>query len=361
MVSTHTNNSKGKERLSELGGWSAILGTLTAGEDLPEATAEAALQNILEGEATEAQIGAFAMGLAQKGETPGELAGMVRAMREAATPLSMPEGTIDIVGMGGSPARRKAALNVSTMSCFIASAAGARICKHGNRKASSTSGSFDLLEALGVNFDLTPAQLETLVAETGVGFAFAKAYHPALRHAGPVRVQLGIRTVFNVLGPLAHPARLHRQVVGVADEGIADRMVDVLAATGSDRAWVVTGAGSLDELSTAGPTSVRQLIDGEQSRFVVKPEDLGIAPPAVDALDGGDAAANATIFHELLAGKTGPIRDIVALNAAAGLVVAGVAGTLEAGFELAQTAIDSGTAGEKLATHVQSSQEIAEG
>ena len=343
-----------------MGGCPAVLSALTAGEDLSEATAAAALQNILVGEATEGQIGAFAMGLGQKGETPAELSGMVRAMRDAATPLSMPPGTIDIVGMGGSPARRKAALNVSTMACFVASAAGAQICKHGNRKASSTSGSFDLLEALGVNFDLTPAQLQDIVAETGVGFAFAKAYHPALRHAGPVRVQMGIRTVFNVLGPLANPARLTRQVVGVADEALADRMVDVLAATGSDRAWVVTGAGSLDELSTAGPTNVRQLIDGEQTRFTVKPGDLDIAPPADDALDGGDAATNAAIFHELLGGKTGPVRDIVALNAAAGLVVAGIADELDVGFELANSAIDSGTAGEKLAAHIRSSLEIVE-
>ena len=178
----------------DFGGWPAVLGSLTANQDLDGATAEAVLRTILEGEASEAQIAAFTMGIGQKGETPDELAGMVRAMHDAATPLSMPHETIDIVGMGGSPSRRKAALNVSTMACFVVSAAGAQICKHGNRKASSTSGSFDLLEALGINFELTPGQLEALVAETGLGFAFAKAYHPALRHAGPVRVQMGIRT-----------------------------------------------------------------------------------------------------------------------------------------------------------------------
>ncbi len=335
----------------ELGGWPAVLGSLTANQDLDGATAEAVLQTILEGVASEAQIAAFTMGIGQKGETPDELAGMVRAMHEAATPLSMPEGTIDIVGMGGSPSRRKAALNVSTMACFVASAAGARICKHGNRKASSTSGSFDLLEALGINFDLTPSQLESVVAETGLGFAFAKAYHPALRHAGPVRLQMGIRTVFNILGPLAHPARLARQVVGVADEALADRMLDVLQATGSDRAWVVTGHNSLDELSTTGPTTVRQLIDGEQTRLTVDPADYGMATPGPDDLDGGDAAANAAIFRALLDGQTGPIRDIVTLNAAAGLVVAGMAGDLGGGLELANHAIDSGAAGEQLAAH----------
>lgn len=344
----------------ELGGWPSVLGALTANQDLDGATTEAVLQTILEGEATEAQIAAYTMGIGQKGETPDELAGMVRAMHDAATPLSMPDGTIDIVGMGGSPSRRKAALNVSTMACFVAAAAGARICKHGNRKASSTSGSFDLLEALGINFDLTPSQLESVVAETGLGFAFAKAYHPALRHAGPVRLQMGIRTVFNILGPLAHPARLNRQVVGVADEALADRMLEVLQATGSDRAWVVTGHNSLDELSTTGPTTVRQLIDDEQTRFVVDPAAHGMSVPGPDGLDGGDAAANAAIFHSLLGGETGPVRDIVTLNAAAGLVVADVAADLDAGLELADAAIDSGAAGEKLALHTAAANESKE-
>lgn len=345
-------------KFDELGGWPAILGSLTANKDLDGEAAEAVLMTILEGDATEAQIAAFTMGIGQKGETPEELSGMVRAMREAATRLDMPDGTIDIVGMGGSPSRRKAALNVSTMASFVAAAAGAQICKHGNRKASSTSGSFDLLEALGINFDMAPEQLQDLVARTGVGFAFAKAYHPALRFAGPVRVQMGIRTVFNILGPLANPARLKRQVVGVADEALADRMVDVLDATGSDRSWVVTGHGSLDELSTAGPTNVRQLIDGEQTRFTVNPSDHGISAPPVDALDGGDAATNAAIFRRLLDGENGPVRDIVTLNAAAGLVVADVASDLDAGLELANQAIDSGAVGEKLAAHTETANEM---
>ena len=335
-----------------------MLTSLSANEDLDGTTTEVVLRTILEGGATEAQIAAFTMGIGQKGETPDELAGMVRAMHHAATPLSMPEETIDIVGMGGSPSRRKAALNVSTMASFVAAAAGARICKHGNRKASSTSGSFDLLEALGINFEMAPAQLEELVAKTGVGFAFARAYHPALRHAGPVRVQMGIRTVFNVLGPLANPARLTRQVVGVADDGIADRMIDVLAATGSTTSWVVTGHGSLDELSTAGPTTVRQLVDGEQTRFTVDPAAHGISPPAPGALNGGDAATNAAILHRLLEGETGPVRDIVTLNAAAGLVVAAVADDIDAGLELAHHAIDSGAAGEKLVAHTQVANEM---
>lgn len=344
--------------LDELGGWPAVLGALTANTDLDGETAEAVLRTILAGDATEAQIGAFTMGIGQKGETPDELSGMVRAMHDAATPLAMPPGTIDIVGMGGSPSRRKAALNVSTMACFVASAAGAVICKHGNRKASSTSGSFDLLEALGINFEITPAQLEDLVARTGVGFAFAKAYHPALRFAGPVRVQMGIRTVFNILGPLANPARLTRQVVGVADEALADRMVDVLAATGSDRSWVVTGDGSLDELSTTGPSNVRQLIDGEQTRLVIDPAEHGISAPAIGALDGGDAATNAAILGRLVEGERGAVRDIVTLNAAAGLVVADVASTIDAALELANAAIDSGAAGEKLALHTEVSKEM---
>ncbi len=344
--------------LDELGGWPTVLGALTANNDLDATTTEAVLRTILAGDATEGQIAAFTMGIGQKGETPDELSGMVRAMHDAATPLTMPAGTIDIVGMGGSPSRRKAALNVSTMACFIASAGGARICKHGNRKASSTSGSFDLLEALGINFEITPAQLEELVDQTGVGFAFAKAYHPALRFAGPVRVQMGIRTVFNILGPLAHPARLKRQVVGVSDDALADRMIEVLQATGSDRSWVVTGHGSLDELSTAGPTTVRQLVDGEQAQMVIDPTELGISAPAPGALDGGDAAANAAIFHRLLEGETGAVRDIVTLNAAAGLVVADIVPDIASGLDLAHAAIDSGQAGEKLALHTKTADEM---
>ncbi len=348
--------------LDDFGGWKGTLAALMAGTDLPGPHAAAVLAEILAGNATEAQIAGFVTALGIKGQTTEELAAMVGVMHDAATPLHVPEGTIDIVGMGGSPARRVAAVNVSTMACFVASAAGATVCKHGNRKASSTSGSFDLLEQLGVNFEVSPDKLGEIVSTIGVGFAFAKAYHPALRHAGPVRVQLGVPTVFNTLGPLAHPGRVTRQIVGTADAELGARMIDVLRATGSDAAWVVTGAGSLDELTTNGPSTVHQLANGEIATISIDPQALGIAKPADGALDGGDAAVNADIARRVFAGervssKDRAVRDIVMLNAAAGLVVAGVAADIETGLELSAEAIDSGGAAAKLGELVSASAE----
>jgi len=343
--------------LDEFGGWSSILGALQRNDDLTGDQTEAVLGTILSGEATDAQIAGFIVALRQKGETTDELAGLVQAMNAASTPLHVPESTIDIVGMGGAPSRRKAALNVSTMACFVAAAAGAIVCKHGNRKASSTSGSFDLLEAAGVNFDVSPETLEQLVKDTGLGFAFARTFHPAMRHVGPVRAQLGIPTVFNTLGPLSHPGRVTRQVVGVADESAADRVIDVFRATGSQMSWVVTGDGPLDELSTTGPTTVRQLANGEITMFTVDPAELGLAAPVEGELDGGDAQANNRIMKRLFEGERGPVHDIVALNAGAGLVVAGVAADIAQGIELASEAITSGAAASKFDQHVAAAAE----
>lgn len=339
--------------IDDAGGWPAILGALTAGRDLPADQTRAVLDTILAGDATDAQIAAYIVALRQKGETVEELTGMVGSMHAAATSLSMPADTIDIVGMGGAPSRRRAALNISTMAAFVAAAAGAKVCKHGNLKASSTSGSFDLLGALGIPADIEPAKLERMVAEVGVGFAFARSYHPAMRHVGPVRMQLGIPTVFNALGPLSHPARLRRQVVGVADASLAEKMIAVLAATGSERAWVVTGDGPLDELSTSGPSTVHELRDGSLSTFVVDPNDLGMTAPAPGTLDGGDAEANRAILERIVAGETGSARDIVVLNSAAGLVVAGVADDLAHGVARAADAIDSGAAAATLRAAVE--------
>ena len=332
----------------DFGGWKGTLAALIDGRDLSGDHAGAVLNEILLGNATEAQIASFVTALGIKGQTTEELAAMVHVMHEAATPLDVPDGAIDIVGMGGSPSRRKAAVNISTMACFVAAAAGAVVCKHGNRKASSTSGSFDLLEALGVDFDIAPEKLGAIVSEVGVGFAFAKAYHPALRHAGPVRVQLGVPTVFNTLGPLANPGRVRRQVVGVADSALGARMIDVLRATGSESSWVVTGEGSLDELTTAGPSIVHCLQDGEITTETVDPQALGLAKPADGALDGGDAETNARILRSVFAGEPGAVRDMVLLNAAAGLVVAGVAADLADGLAKGADAVDSGGAQAKV-------------
>lgn len=331
------------------GGWPAILGTLASGDDLDAATARAVLGTILAGEATDAQIAAFIVGLRIKGESVEELTGLQGAMIDAATPLAVPEGTIDIVGVGGAASRRVAALNVSTMAAFVAAGAGATVCKHGNRKASSTSGSFDLLEALGLDVDVTPQALETQVHEHGLGFAFARTFHPAMRHVGPVRAELGIPTVFNILGPLSHPGRLTHQVIGVADWGLADRMIRVLRATGSVRSLVVHGAGGLDELTTTGPSRMLSLADGEISEVTVDPGALGLAPATAADLAGGDAATNAEIARAVFAGEPGPKRDIVVLNAAAGLVAAGLAADLADGVAAAAAAIDDGRAAAKVA------------
>jgi anthranilate phosphoribosyltransferase len=272
------------------------------------------------------------------------MAGMVHAMLDAAAPLELGVDAIDIVGTGGAPARRKAALNVSTIACFVAAGAGASVCKHGNRAASSTSGSFDLLEALGVPVDLPAATVVRCVQEAGVGFAFARAFHPAMRHAAPVRAEIGVPTVFNVLGPLSHPGHLRRQVIGVPDPAMAERMVRVLAATGSVHAMVVSGHDSLDELSTTGPSIVHEWCDGELRRYEVTPEDVGLARATPESLAGGDAQANVARAKQVLSGEPGAVRDIVVLNAAAGLVVAGIADDLTAGVVAAQASIDEGRA-----------------
>lgn len=334
----------------ELGGWPGTLGRIASGTDLLREHAEAAMAEILAGRATDAQIAGLIVGLRLKGETVEEMIGLANGMLEAAEPLSMPDGTIDIVGTGGSAHRRKHALNVSTMASFVAAAAGATVCKHGNFKASSTSGSFDFLAALGLRDDLSPAQLEACVAETGIGFALARRFHPAMRHAGPVRAELGIPTVFNVLGPLAHPAHLRRQVIGCATEELAARMGAVLQAQGSQRAWVITGDGGLDEISTTGPSVIFDVTPDAVERLEIDLRFLGITPPAsMDDLAGGTPQDNVAIFERILDGsERGSRRDIVALNAGAALVVAGLQTSLADGLAAARAAIDDGRVAAKL-------------
>jgi len=339
--------------IDEHGGWPGILGRLSEGADIGASAAEAALTTVLRGEATDAQLAAFLVALRQKGETVDELIGLVGAMRAAAVPLKVPPDTIDLVGAGGSRLGRDAALNVSTMASFVAAGAGATVCKHGNRRASSTSGSFDLLEALGVHIDADAALVEASVRDVGVGFAFARTFHPAMRFAGPVRAQLGIATVFNILGPLSHPARLTRQVVGVPDAAVGERMAAVLAATGSEQAMVVTGDGGLDELSTTGPNIVHVVVDGHVETVTVTPAEVGLATASPNALRGGDAEANARITRDVFGGAPGAHRDIVVLNAAAGLVTAGIASDLAEGAVRSAEAIDSGAAADKLAQLIE--------
>lgn len=331
------------------GGWPGILGALTARQNLTAQQCSAVLAEILAGDATDAQISAFIVGLRLKGETVEELTGLTHAMFAVAEPLELPEATIDLVGVGGAPSRRLHALNISTMAAFVAAGAGASVCKHGNRRASSTSGSFDFLEAMGVAIDVTPTELEAQVAQHGIGFAFARSFHPAMRHAGPVRAQLGIPTVFNILGPLSHPGRLTRQVIGASDWTLAHRMAETLRATGSVRSLIVHGDGGLDELTTTGPSRIVSLDGDEIVELEIDAADYGLARVSPDELAGGDAAANATIAEAVFGGERGARRDIVVLNAAAGLVAAGVADDLGAGVEAAQAAIDDGRAAAKVA------------
>jgi anthranilate phosphoribosyltransferase len=337
--------------LDELGGWRPILLALTAGRDLTADDAHAAMTEILGGTATDAQIAAYIVALRMKGEAVDEVSGMVDAMLEASDPIHLPErgrDAVDIVGTGGGPSRQAHALNVSTMACFVTAGAGVAVCKHGNRKASSTSGSFDLLEALGIGIDLDGAGVARCVGEAGVGFCFARAFHPAMRHAGPVRAELGIPTLFNFIGPLSNPARVQRQVIGVNDPAMAPTVVGVLQRRGSARAMVVHGHDGMDELTLAGRTTVWEVRDGDVSEYDVDPTELGLDVVDADQLRGGDASTNAAIFDAILGGQSGPYRDIVTLNAAAGLVVGGHVDSLAAGVERARASIDGGGAAEAL-------------
>ncbi|MBI2703710.1 MAG: anthranilate phosphoribosyltransferase [Actinobacteria bacterium] len=332
--------------LGDIGGWKSILATLTEGRDLTEAEAAAAMAEILAGEANDAQIAGFIIALRMKGEAVEEVIGLSGAMLDAAAPIALPAGLdpVDIVGTGGAPGRRFAALNVSTMACFVAAGAGAHVLKHGNRKASSTSGSFDILEALGVPVELDGPKVVECLQAARVAFCFARLFHPAMRHTGPVRAALGVPTVMNFLGPLSHPARVRRQVIGVSDLRMAPTVVGVLQERKLPRAMVVHGHNRLDELTTSGPSAVFELRDGVVTEYEVDPAALGLEPATPDDVKGGDPVTNAAIARRVFAGEKGPHRDIVALNAAAGLVVAGVADDLPAGLDAAFASLDDGSA-----------------
>lgn len=347
--------------LDELGGWPAVLRTLLAGEDLFTDLAEAAFVEILEGRATSAQIAGFAVGLRAKGETIQELNGMLDAMLRLAEHVELPAGVhaVDTCGTGGSQHRRVACFNISTIASFVIAGAGGTICKHGGRAATATSSSGDLLDALGIAIELGPEGVARCVAETGWGFCFAPRYHPAMRHAGPSRRDLGIPTAFNILGPMSNPGRVRRYLIGVADERMATRMAEVLLANGAERALIVHGGDGLDELTTTGPSSVVELRDGQVTAWAVEPLDLGLPRADREDLVGGDANVNADLARRVLAGEQGPHRDIVCLNAGAALVAAGISDDLPAGVHAARASIDGGHAVEALAKLVEVSQREA--
>ncbi|WP_426572545.1 anthranilate phosphoribosyltransferase [Aquihabitans sp. McL0605] len=339
----------------QTGGWASVLGTLTQRGDLDRATAAAAMGEILDGNATPVQIAGFIVALRMKGETTDELIGLVNAMldRSVRVELDDPEGVIDLVGTGGD---RSHSINVSTLAALTVVGAGGRVCKHGNRAASSSSGTADVLEALGVAFDLGPEGVARCVSQAGMGFCFAPRYHGAMRHAGPTRKELGVPTVFNFLGPLANPARVRRQVTGVADGAMAERMVQVLAANGSERALVVFGHDGLDELTTTTTSTVHELRDGEVRTYDIDPADHGIPLTTLDALRGDDPATNARLARIILDGTPGPGSDIVALNAAAGLLAAGLVETWSDGVDAARTSLAEGKAAAALERLVAESQ-----
>ena len=344
--------------LAELGGWPAVLRPLLAREDLSREAAGAALADILEGTATSAQIAAFATALRIKGETVEEMTGLVAAIFRYAEPLDVPDAAdlIDTCGTGGD---RSGSINVSTLSAFVLAGAGARVVKHGNRAVSSASGSADVLEALGVVADLAPAGVRRCLDEAGMAFCFAPRFHPCFRFAGPTRRELGVPTVFNFLGPLANPAKPGRQVVGVSDPAMAETMARVLAANGARRAVVVFGHDGMDELTTTTTSTMYDTASGEPVASTVDPAALGLAGAGSADLAGGDPAANAGAVRRVLDGEKGPHRDVVLLNAAAGALVAGLAGDLAEGVEVAAAAIDDGRAAAVLDRLVEASVKAA--
>ncbi len=317
-----------------------FLRQVAAGATLSEAESEAAFSEIMDGQATPAQIAALLTALHVRGETMAELTGAVRAMRARMVEVSAPPGTVDVCGTGGDGL---GTLNVSTAVAFVVAACGVPVAKHGNRALSSKAGAADVLEALGLRTDVGVADLEAGLARVGLAFLFAPAHHPALRHAAGVRAELGFRTMFNLLGPLCSPARVRRQVTGVYDPAWTAPMAEVLGALGSERVWVVHGSG-LDELTLAGETMVAEWRDGVIRPFVVTPEEAGLTRAPVSAIQGGDASGNAAALLALLRNAPGAYRDTVMLNAAACLVVAGRCADLRDGVARAGAAIKTGAA-----------------
>lgn len=345
--------------IADFAGWPDVLAHLLDRRDLSMSQAKAAVSAILAGEATPGQLAGFLVALRAKGETADEMAGLLEGVLEVGTPVVLSEAVrdraLDIVGTGGD---RSHSINVSTISSIVVAGAGVPVCKHGNRASSSKCGAADVLEALGVAIDIDPEGVARCVERAGIGFCLASRYHGAFRHAGPTRREIGIPTVFNLLGPMANPARVRRQVIGVANPALARRMVSTLQAHGSTQAWVVHGSG-LDELTTTGASTVLALDASGIHQFEVNPADLGFAPATADQLVGGEPAENATAARRVLGGERGPHRDIVVLNAGAALVVAGVASGLREGIAAATESIDSGAAAAALDALIRESNAAA--
>lgn len=319
--------------------WGRIISALLANRNLTEEEAASVMTEIMEGAATPAQIAGFVIALRAKGETSHEIAGLVRAMRSYSQRVRVQGDLVDTCGTGGD---RTGTFNVSTAAAIVCAGAGAKVAKHGNRAASSRCGSADVLEALGVKIDLQPEAVERCIEEAGIGFCFAPIFHPAMRHAAAPRRELGVGTIFNFLGPLTNPAGARRQALGVSDPSMLDKMVSALERLGSEHVVAFHGHQGLDELSTSGPSRVVELVGGETREWVLDPRELGLPSAGLDDIAGGSAEENAELVRRLLSGEQGPRRDIVILNAAAGLLAAGRAPDIEQGLTLAGEAIDSG-------------------
>jgi len=319
-----------------------LLEKLQRRQDLTAEEAAAAMDDIMEGRAQPAHIAGLLLALAMKGERPSEIVGLARTMRAKATRLSRPfDEVFDTCGTGGDRAHT---FNVSTVAALVVAACGVRVAKHGNRSVSSRCGSADLFEALGVNVAAPPPAVERCLAEAGIAFFFAPTFHPSMRHAGPTRKELGVRTAFNLLGPLTNPAGATRQLVGVPRPELTELVARSLALLGSTRAWVVHGADGLDEISTTGYTKISECRDGAVNTFYLHPSDVGVPKAAPETLKGGTAGVNADIARAVLAGQRGAPRDIVLLNAGASLLIAGAVSRLREGIERAAAAIDDGRA-----------------
>jgi len=318
-----------------------VIAKLASGATLSRAEAEDAFGQMLSGETTPAQTAAFLMALRLRGETVEEITGAVTAMRARMLKVDAPDNAMDIVGTGGD---NSGSYNVSTLAAIIVAAAGVPVAKHGNRALSSRSGAADVLTALGVKVGLEPQGVTRCINDAGVGFMFAPTHHAAMRHVGPVRVELGTRTVFNLLGPLSNPAGVKRQLVGAFSPHWLEPMAETLHSLGSERVWLVHGSDGLDEITTTGPTEVVELKNGKLDRFTITPEEAGLTLATAEALKGGDAEHNAKALMAVLQGEKTAYRDIALLNAGASLVVAGKADTLKEGVALAAAAVDSGAA-----------------
>lgn len=328
---------------------------LIRGESLDEEEAATAMEMMLRGEATPSQIAGFLIALRARGESISEITGMARTALAMATPVHLSGDLLDVVGTGGDGL---ATFNISTLAAIVSAACGARVAKHGNRAQSSISGSADVLEALGVRIDLGPEGVARCVNEVGIGFMFATRYHPAFRFASPTRRELGIRTVFNILGPICNPAHAGMRAIGVADADLVEPVIQVLTRLEVPRVLVFHGAGGMDELSTTGPSNVIEVLDGRRRRYPLDPADLGLRPASVREVQGGSPQKNAAIARRILEGERGPQRDIVLLNTAAALRAAGIAADWQEGIALGGEAIDDGRAGTLLERWVEVSQGV---